>query len=262
MLHKIGVRLTLILLFISTITFGQFTSEHTGEHIDSVIAGEMATFSLTHPSSGQYGRITPSFIWLGDSAGQGSGGVSIAIGDMAGYGVSATGNGGIFIGDDAGRELDGGEFAMGIGNGAGSYVTSSNESFIHIGKNSGRYSLGSGIQIGHRAGQYDSSSAGAVMVGTFAGEENNGNNVMAFGNYAAWYNTGDNGVFIGDSAGALNTADNQFILKHGEVSPTPLIQGDFSDGNIQFPGMSSDSTTCITGELWFNSSTGAIHRKF
>ena len=34
MLYKI-----LILLFISTITFGQFTSEHTGDHIDSVITG-------------------------------------------------------------------------------------------------------------------------------------------------------------------------------------------------------------------------------
>ena len=53
MLYKI-----LILLFISTVAFGQFKSEHTGEHSDSVITGA-ETFV--------YPTLSPSF-WIGQGA--------------------------------------------------------------------------------------------------------------------------------------------------------------------------------------------------
>ncbi len=48
------------------------------------------------------------------------------------------------------------------------------------------------------------------------------------------------------------------------AATTFAIDGDLSvsGNNISFPNIPSDSTSVSSGELWFNSSTGALHRKF
>jgi len=45
-------------------------------------------------------------------------------------------------------------------------------------------------------------------------------------------NSGNDVVALGYQAGKDNTIDNQFIVKQANINAVPLIQGDFSTGNV------------------------------
>jgi len=162
MLYKI-----LILLFISTITFGQYTSEHTGEHIDSVIT---AAGGLTETG----GSITiPTLL---DGLG-------------APY-LHQTGN----MADN--------DFLL-------------------------------------KMGDVDGENNGTVVTVT-----DSITNIR---------------LDVGRTELEVDGVNNKILL----VSDSTGVRGDLDvDGSVYLSGISSDSTTTTTGGLWFNSSTGAIHRKF
>ena len=221
--------------------------------------------------SGQYG------VGFGYGAGfQSTGNYLTAIGVSAGQ--QATGLMGMFIGSASGGGSSG-DHQVGIGNWAGQ--DNSGDHTISIGRFAGDSSGGTqGIYIGRNTGGFvegndnigigyqamvlmaDDADSGNVAIGYQAGYDAD----AAFGTYigyqAGYNQNADNVIALGYQAGKDNSTANQFIVKQANVNAVALIQGDFADGNIQFPGMSSDSTTCITGELWYNASTGAIHRKF
>ncbi len=106
------------------------------------------------------------------------------------------GDGSVIIGDNAGRESEGG------GN-------------IYIGLQSGISSIGAtNVVIGYLAGSYGELGDGNVILGTTAGL-----NV-----------TGDGNVFIGNEAGkqsSVISVNNKLYIDNSDTS-TPLIYGDFS----------------------------------
>ena len=95
------------------------------------------------------------------------------------------------------------------------------------GNNSGSYQTA----VGYEAG-YSNSGDNQTAVGYLAGAVNKGVNQTVLGFAAGFWNDGNNVVAIGYEAGMGNSADNQFILKQKNVNDTPLIQGNFSTGNI------------------------------
>ena len=73
-------------------------------------------------------------------------------------------------------------------------------------------------------------------------------------------------VVIGDNSDLGNGAflsvadtDGKIVLNSDSVG----VRGDLGvDGEVNFINISADSSGLNTGDLWFNSTTGAIHRKF
>jgi hypothetical protein len=56
--------------------------------------------------------------------------------------------------------------------------------------------------------------------------------VTGIGYEATYLNTADDVVAIGYQAGKSNAVANQFIVKQANINTIPLIQGDFSTGNV------------------------------
>ena len=59
-----------------------------------------------------------------------------------------------------------------------------------------------------------------------------------------------------------NTASNTEVFSLFSNAGADLLMKVFANGHVVIAGIPSDSTGLSTGKLWFNSSTGAIHRKF
>jgi hypothetical protein len=70
------------------------------------------------------------------------------------------------------------------------------------------------------------------VAGHLAGHTNTGDNVTGIGYEATRLNSGNDVVAIGYQAGKGNAKANQFIVKQANINATPLIQGEFSTGNI------------------------------
>ena len=59
-----------------------------------------------------------------------------------------------------------------------------------------------------------------------------------------------------------NIASNTEVFSLFSNAGADQLMKVFADGHIVMAGIPSDSTGLSTGKLWFNSTTGAIHRKF
>jgi hypothetical protein len=91
------------------------------------------------------------------------------------------------------------------------------------------------IALGYAAGR-SNTGASQIALGYAAGYSNEGNKVIGIGFEATRDNTADDVVAIGYQAGKSNTVANQFIVKQANINATPLIQGDFSTGDVNFDG--------------------------
>jgi len=100
--------------------------------------------------------------------------------------------------------------------------------------------------LGQSAGQENTGNY-LTALGYAAGYKNTGDRVTSLGYYASQNNTGDNVVAIGYEAGKDNTDDNQFIVQHGDT--TPLIQGNFSSGNVGIGTTTPNAKLEVTGDV-------------
>jgi hypothetical protein len=96
-------------------------------------------------------------------------------------------------------------------------------------QNTGNYQTALGMYAGREnSGHYQ------TALGYYAGYQNAGDRVIGIGYEATRGNTAaaDDVVAIGYQAGKDNTVANQFIIKQASVNAVPLIQGNFSSGNV------------------------------
>ncbi|MCD4771219.1 hypothetical protein K8R30_02255 [archaeon] len=209
-----------------------------------------------------------------------------AVGSYAGY--NNTGGANVFMGHYAGYENTGAEstaighqaggnnvgyYITTIGHRAGmdntgDYQTTAGHSAGYL--NTGNYQTAVGYYagynntgasgqtaIGYNAGHLNTGTH-QVAVGYFAGESNTGVRVIGIGSEAARDNTGDNVIAIGFEAAESNTLHNVFILKQSSVNAVPLIQGNFSTGDIEIAGYLQGASCQYAKEATFNTERGTI----
>ena len=123
-----------------------------------------------------------------------------------------------------------------------SYVTA-------IGLNAGSANFGSNVTgVGYAAAQQNTGN-NVTAVGHHAARQNTGANVTSLGVNAAYQNTGANVVAIGYEAGRNNAVANQFILRQSMVNSMPLMQGDFSTGNLGIGTTSPTASLDVSGTV-------------
>ncbi len=132
----------------------------------------------------------------------------------------------------------------------------------------GRDNTGTNQQaFGYFAGR-DNTGAQQSAFGYAAGHSNTGTNQSAFGYLAGHSNTGDrvtgigyeatrgntanDVVAIGYEAGKDNSTANQFIVQQANVNATPLIQGNFSTGNVGIGTVAPDEKLEVNGNIKTN----------
>jgi hypothetical protein len=197
---------------------------------------------------------------LGDSAGSSnSGNYSVAIGYHAGN--SNMGERVVAIGNDAGYNNDGswvvalgdsagtsnqGNFVIALGNHAA--TVNNGDDVVALGYNAGWINTGSNVFASGLYAGYHNDGSDVVAIGRYAAHTNTGNYVTAIGYDAGHFNTGshviamgymagnsntgNNVVAIGYGAGYGNSAPSQFIVRQSNENPIPLIQGNFTSGNL------------------------------
>jgi len=123
-----------------------------------------------------------------------------------------------------------------IGYQAGRSGTGGAQNFI--GSHAGHDSIGNNvIGMGYDAGR-GSTSSSSVFLGHSAGYYCTGAEVTALGFTAGGTaSSGDYCVYLGHGQGSGATVDNQFLVGHSTVNATPLIQGNFSTGDINVAGI-------------------------
>ncbi|MCF7910500.1 SUMF1/EgtB/PvdO family nonheme iron enzyme, partial [Candidatus Pacearchaeota archaeon] len=109
--------------------------------------------------------------------------------------------------------------------------------------------------LGHYAG-YQNTGNYQTAVGYVAGHSNSGDRVIGIGYEATRNNTAtaDDVVAIGYQAGKDNTDANQFIIKQANVNSVPLIQGNFSSGNVGIGTTSPSRVLEVNGNVNLNNS--------
>jgi len=195
-------------------------------------------------------------IALGKNTGNGSANYNYYFGEYAGQGNTAEelGVGGLIaIGYYAGYENTGVR-SVAVGHYAG-YKNDGYEAAI-FGPYAGQLNTGYRVTaIGGDAGVQNQGNY-STFVGSFAGRLNTGQNVLALGREVLHSNTGDNVVAIGYQAGYGNTESDQFILKQANVNAVPLIQGNFSSGNVGINTTNPGEKLEVAGNI--NSTGGDI----
>lgn len=176
-----------------------------------------------------------------------------------GAGHSNQGVGQTAAGYQAGH-INTGSYQTSIGHMSGHFNTASSQTAI--GANAGRQNTGIYQTVLGVSSGRDNSGQEQIAIGASAGRSNAGRYQIAIGNASGQSNTGDNLVAIGYGAGQNDTRSNQFILSQTNISPTPLIQGDFATGNVGI-GTASPATTLHvngttrTGQIYFHASQRA-----
>lgn len=169
---------------------------------------------------------------------------SLYVGENSGQSSAGSNNTG--IGQNALRS-GGGSFNTFIGGWSG-YLNSSS------GNNSG---------VGYRAGR-QSAGSDLSFIGFQSGYLSTGTRLTGLGYCSLESNTGNDCVGIGYQALLNNATDNLFQVKQTNVNTTPLIQGDFASGALQFAGaitqheLSTDPIDPIEGSFvrWMSDGTG------
>ena len=152
----------------------------------------------------------------------------------------------LFIGNNAGKNDDGGNYNLFVGYSAGSGVTSGMGNTI-LGNSSGsNLKLGSGnVYIGNEAGSEEDGSNNTLVgtqsgfglfgtdntfVGYKSGESAGGNNNTLLGSGAGANSSGNSNVFIGFEAGKIAGGSNKLYIDNSDTN-SPLIYGEF-DNNL------------------------------
>ena len=167
---------------------------------------------------------------LGYVAGSRNSGIyQTALGSYAGY--QNTGAGQTVLGHNAGYQNAGSsQTALGYNSGRGNSAVGQTAIGYYAGYNTSNTASTYQTAIGYRAG-YQNNGAYQTAIGYRAGEGNSGNNVVA----------------IGYQAGYGNTLNNQFIV--ASVYPTPLIQGNFSTGNVGIGTTTPSAKLTVAGQV-------------
>ena len=152
---------------------------------------------------------------------------STAFGYYAGN--ANTGDQQIVFGSLAGSSNTGGyQTAFGVyagGGNSGTLQTTMGNTAGYL--NTGGYQVAIGNQAGHsNTGIYQ------ISIGSLAGKSNTGARSIGIGTEAINTNTADDVIAIGYQAGKNNSTANQFIIQQANINATPLIQGNFSTGDI------------------------------
>ena len=205
--------------------------------------------------------------FVGNGAGNSSAYRQTALGYYAGYlntGASQTA-----LGFYAGRENSGANQTA-LGNYAGYSNTGTDQTALgfYAGReNTGAYQTALGYAAGylkHRkfsnsfrlCCRFSNTGTYQTAVGHAAGYQNAGDRVIGIGYEATRGNTAtaDDVVAIGYQAGKDNTVANQFIVKQANINAVPLIQGDFSTGNVGIGYTDPGSYRLkVNGSGYFNS---------
>jgi len=185
---------------------------------------------------------TAHTVFVGDDAG-GTGTFSVAIGEHAGQGntvgyqtvlgyaagYSNSGDHQTAMGHAAGQS-NSGDHQTTTGHAAG--YSNSGASQTAMGHLAGYKNTGnSQTVLGYYTG-YKNTGNSQTAMGYAAGQSNSGNQTTAMGYEATKGNSGNDVVALGYQAGKDNTVANQFIVKQANINTVPLIQGDFSTGNV------------------------------
>lgn len=118
----------------------------------------------------------------------------------------------------------------------GKYAGTNTQYSVYMGFQAGLDNQGNdNVSIGYNSGA-NNTGISSSFLGHSAGYNNTGHYITSIGRRAGIYNIGDNCIFLGYEAGKDNSLDNQFIVKQNNINTTPLIQGDFSTGNIALAG--------------------------
>jgi len=204
-------------------------------------------------------EVTAHTVFIGDDTG-GTGEYSVAVGEHAGEGNSgdrqtATG---YYAGySNTGTHQTATGYAAGNSN-TGTHQTATGYAAGY--SNSGAQQTATGMYAGHsNSGTHQTATgyaAGNSNTGTHqtatgyaAGQENEGHQVSGFGYETTKGNTGNDVVAIGYQAGKDNTVSDQFIVQQTNINAVPLIQGDFSTGNVGIGTTAPTSTLHTNGSI-------------
>lgn len=231
--------------------------------------------------AGYYASAGDSTFIGADAGGSSTASNSVAIGTSAG--LSALANFTVVIGGSSGASNTG-NYITAVGYRSG--YQNKNESQTAVGYTAGFQNVGyRQTALGREAG-YSNSGAGQTALGYIAGRENTGSYQTALGYYSGYQNTGNYAVSTGYTAGQNNSGDNivvlgyqagngnagddvvalgyqagkdnpyddQFIVRQANINSVPLIQGNFSSGNVGI-GTNSPSFPLTVGS---NSSGGNV----
>jgi len=191
------------------------------------------------------------------SVGLNAGTLGVDLQTSVGYnaGSSNTGTSQVAIGSQTGQ-LNSGNNQVVVGNLAGYQNTGDLQ--VAIGQQAGLMNTGSNqTALGVGAGDTNTGNY-QIALGNYSGKQNSGNNVTGLGYYAAYNNSGNDVVSIGYKAGYGNTVANQFIIKQANINSTPLIQGDFSTGNVGIGTTNPANKLDVVGSI--NISAGSAYK--
>ncbi len=171
-------------------------------------------------------------------------GESVAVGKNAG--ATSSEAFGSYLGDYAGSGSTG-DSQVSVGYYAG-YLNSGNRQ-VALGDGAGLSNIGDKqIALGAGSGRSNSGNM-QIAIGYQAGYSNAGDYVIGIGVDATRSNIGENVVAIGYEAGEGNTLDSQFIVKQNNVNSIPLIQGNFSSGNVGIGTTAPNYTLDVLGNV-------------
>jgi len=202
-------------------TFSVAIGEHAGQ-------GNTVGYQTVLGYAAGYSNSGDSQTAMGHAAGQSNSGASqTAMGHAAGY--SNSGDHQTTTGYLAGYKNTGASQTA-MGHFAGYKNTGASQTAMgHFAGN--QNSGNSQTVLGYYTG-YKNTGNSQTAMGYAAGQSNSGNQTTAMGYEATKGNSGNDVVALGYQAGKDNTVANQFIVKQANINTVPLIQGDFSTGNV------------------------------
>jgi hypothetical protein len=213
-------------------------SEFNDVKTSEISCSETATYSLNTYLGYRAGINTPSATRR-----------NVGIGYRAGANQITTSDSNIFIGFEAGYGNSDTTDSVAVGYQALSGASGTNNNNVALGKGAGNGLIGrSNLLIGADAGR--GAEGDYNMFFSYAsGYDSEGDYNIGIGYLAGRDSVADYCIYLGDNAGNGNTTDNQLIIKQNAVNATPLIQGDFSTGNVGIGLTTPTETLDVNGTI-------------